>query len=314
MSWVVGIDIGGTAIKGGVVSENGEVLHKDSIPTRAMRGQEAILNDIEDFIEKLISTQAKKDDCVGIGFGMPGCVNDALVLAGGCENIPSLVGSDFSRFHKKFNVQVKADNDANNAARGELSFGAAKGVKNAMVITIGTGIGGGLILNGELFRGSTGYAGEVGHLPIAIMGKTSKTGGDGSFEEYASASAMVGIARQKLKKGIKSRITYSILDDQGAKAIFDAAREGDLLAVRVLSDASKSMGIALSSCVNLLNLDRIVIGGGPSESLDLMMDEIQLALQESCLQLAYEAVKIVPAELKNSAGVIGAASQIFLEK
>ena len=309
----IGIDLGGTNIKFGIVSQNGKVLQKGMLSAQANLGRGAILNNINKAIgESLAFARRKNIKIKGIGVGSPGTVNlNTGKIEGSCPNLPQLVNVNLKGWlSKSFKFPIYVDNDANVMALAESKFGAAKGYKDALCLTLGTGIGGGIILDGKLFHGSSFAGAEFGHMTICYNGRRCNCGGIGCLEMYASAPAMVKDAKWLLRRNRKSIIRKLIQEDASkltTEVIFEAERKGDVLAANVINQACAYLGAGIASAVNLLNPQVVVIGGGVSEGGLSFIRRIEKEVKERAFPSATKNLKVVRAKLGNDAGFIGAA-------
>jgi glucokinase len=311
--YFIGVDLGGTNIKFGIVSEKGKVLHKGMLSAQANLGRESILNNIKKAIEESLTfAQQKKLRIKGIGVGSPGTVNlESGKIEGSCPNLPQMVNVYLKKWLSRyFKFPIFVDNDANLMALAESKFGAAKGYKDALCITLGTGIGGGIILDGKVFRGSHFAGAEFGHMTICYNGRKCNCGGIGCLEMYASAPAMVSDAKRLLHRNRKSiihKLVRGDLDKLTTKIIFEAERKGDVLASDIINQACAYLGAGIASAVNLLNPQVVVIGGGVSEGGNNFIKRIEKEVKRRAFPTATKNLKIVKAKLSNAAGFIGAA-------
>ncbi len=309
----IGVDLGGTDIKYGVVAEKGEVLHKGSLSAQVNLGREAILQNINRAVEKSLAYADKRRIRItGIGVGSPGTVNlQTGRIEGSCPNLPQMVNVNLKEWlSNHFTFPVCVDNDANVMALAEFKFGAAKGYKDALCLTLGTGIGGGIILEGRLFHGSNFAGAEFGHMSICHNGRKCNCGGIGCLEMYASAPAMVRDAKRLLRRSRKSvmrRLVRGDLDRLTTKVIFQAEKEGDALASTIISQACAYLGAGIASAVNLLNPEVVVIGGGVSKGGQSFIRRIEKEVKRRAFPSATKGLKVVKAKLGNDAGFIGAA-------
>jgi glucokinase len=309
----IGVDLGGTNIKFGIVSDKGEVSYKGGLSAGAELGRRTILNNINRGINQALAVaDSRKMVIRGIGAGSPGTVNlKTGIIEGSCPNIPQMVGVNLKRWlSKSFALPVRVDNDANLMALAESRFGAAKGFSDALCLTIGTGIGGGIILNGKLFHGSSFAAAEFGHMTICHNGRKCNCGGIGCLEMYASASAMVKDAKKFLKRDRKS-IIFKLVEGDLSKltteVLFQAEKKGDNLAKAVINQACAYLGAGIASAVNLFNPQVVVIGGGVSHGGAGFIRRIEKEVKHRAFPSATRNLKIVKAKLGNDAGFIGAA-------
>jgi glucokinase len=312
-SYFIGVDLGGTNIKFGIVSDKGEILQKGMLSAQANLGKDAILGNIKKGIEQSLSFARKKKIRVkSIGVGSPGSVNlKTGTIEGSCPNLPQMVNVNLKKWlSNHFDYPLYVDNDANVMALAESKFGAAKGYQDALCLTLGTGIGGGIILNGELFHGSNFAGAEFGHMSICYSGRKCNCGGIGCLEMYASAPAMVKDTIELLRRNKKSiihKLTKGNWEELTAEIIFEAERKGDILATDVINQVCAYLGSGIASAVNLLNPQIVVIGGGVSEGGNRFIQRIEKEVKVRAFPSATKNLKIVKAKLGNDAGFIGAA-------
>ena len=311
---VIAIDIGGTSMKGAVIEENGNILHKDNFDVNPKHSTDEHKKVIVDFVEKLKSNIPNDYKAVGLGIDCPGVMNRETLHMGGAENIPGLKGLKFSDIGDKFNLPTKTANDASMAALGEAKYGSGKekDYQSVMFVTLGTGVGGGFVLNGKLFTGSLGGAGEIGHVFVVPDGDKCNCGSSGCIERYASATGFIAMAKQKIHKGvIPTTLTYEELDKGKAKALFDAAKKGDALAKETIAECSYYLGMSIAQALNILDLDLVLIGGGLCKDFDMMIEHINRGVRNYGLRMMVNNVEIKPASLGNDAGVLGCAALFF---
>lgn len=305
-------DVGGTDLRGALVTRDGQVHRLITVATQAQDGVQAILSQMVELAKDLRNT-ANGFELMGAGVGAPGPLdpNTGRMFApptlNGWDNVPLA-----DLLSKKLNLPVKLENDANAAALGEWQFGAGRGFGTVLFVTISTGIGGGVISNGKVFHGSRGLAVEIGHMTISENGPRCLCGSIGCFEALASGTALgkrgADIAIKPEGKGI--------LEDQtknghvGARAIVAAARRGDEVAISLLADEARWLGVGLTNLLHLFSPDVVIIGGGVSNAFDLLIGDIKSEIQTRAMS-AYRDIKIVRAELGTNAGIVGAASLVF---
>ena len=306
----IGIDVGGTNVKIALVGENGNILNSNSVPTRAEMGYEYTVNNIKEAIHVLLKeTGSNSKDIQGIGFGFPGQVNYKSGIVRLAPNIPGWVEVPIAKMiEDEFHIPTRADNDVRCAALGELNFGAGKGCENLICITVGTGIGSGLIVNGKLVRGAANAAGEIGHIKLQMHdGPICGCGDAGCMEAFASGPSIVAMAEEYIAGGKSTKYRELANPDITPRIVFEAAKAGDPVAIRIFKIMGEYIGIGLSSVINLLNPEKVIIGGGVAASGDFLMDSIKETVKRRAMKIAGETVQIVPAELGNTAGVIGAS-------
>ena len=315
--FIVGIDLGGTNIAAGAMPTDGtREIAMRMVPTKASEGAEAVVDRIAALVEEVIAqthqeTGAERSDFIGVGIGAPGPLDRArgvVVVA------PNLGWRDFplrDEVAKKVNLPATLDNDANCATLGEWWCGAAKGGRNVVGITIGTGIGGGLIFDGKLYHGSSDTAGEIGHTTIDSTGRRCKCGNYGCLEAYASGPAIAERAREVLEVETDS-LLHSMVDGDlsriTSQTVFDASRHGDAVALEVVRDTAHFLGVGVSNLINIFNPDIFVIAGGVTQAGDLLFDPLRAEVRRRAFKAAVDACRIVPGGLPLSAGVVGAVA------
>lgn len=308
----IGVDIGGTNVKIALVDKKGGISFPKTVPTRAEMGYEYTISNIIQSIKDLM-TEAKitASDLEGIGFGFPGQIDCDNGIVRILPNIPGWIEVPIAEImQKEFNVPVKVDNDVRCAALAERSYGAGSGCKNLICITVGTGIGSGLIINGKIVRGSSNAAGEIGHIKLSLgEGPICGCGDTGCFEAYASGPSIVAMAKEYIAggKSTKYREIAGSVEAITPAVICQAAKEGDVVAKRIFSTMGEYLGIGLSGVVNLLNPEKIVVGGGVADAGDLLLEPLRKTLKDRAMPIQGAAVEVVPAQLGNTAGIIGAS-------
>jgi glucokinase len=311
--WLIGVDLGGTTIKIAFFNFYGEILHKWEIPTDVSNEGKNITTDIAKAIDgKLDELGRAKSNVLGIGIGAPGPVN---LSTGGIYEAVNLGWRNEYPLQDLLEVEtslpVVVDNDANCAALGEMWKGAGNGAKDIVCVTLGTGVGGGVITNGDIVHGKSGAAGEIGHITsVADGGSPCNCGKSGCLETIASATGIVRLAVEELKKGDQQGALSTIFRQEGqvtAKDIFDAAREGDDIAKKVINDVSFHLGLALANIANILNPEKIVLGGGVSKAGSVLLDPVKERFLQYAFPRVAKSTEIALATLGNDAGVIGAA-------
>lgn len=305
-------DLGGTDLRGALVTREGKVHRLITVATQAQDGVQAILDQMIKLATELRNT-ANGFEIVGAGVGAPGPLdpNAGLMLSpptlNGWDNVPlARLLSD------ELGLPVKLENDANAAALGEWQFGAGRGYGTVLFVTISTGIGGGVISEGKVFHGSQGLAVEIGHMTISESGPRCLCGSIGCFEALASGTAL-GQRGAKIASTPEGREILSSTTENGhigARAVVEAARNGDKIAISLLADEARWLGIGLTNLLHLFSPDVVIIGGGVSNAFDLLIDDIKSEIRERAMP-AFSDVEIVRAELGSKAGIVGAASLVF---
>ena len=297
----IGIDVGGTATKIGRVDRSGRLLDLEEKPTVTVSA-EAFFDALAAMVGDL-----GKENASGIGLGLPGLRSKRTGVVDFSPNLPFLNGINVEQIlSARVGLPVVGRNDADMSAWGEFACGAGVGASDLACITLGTGVGCGLILNGLPYSGHSGYAGEAGHMIVDPDGLPCPCGGQGCLETVASATGIVALARRRLETDPSGR-----LQDLGqpltAKAVHNAALQGDSLALATLDEAGRYLGIACANLIALLNLEIIVIGGGVAAAGELLLEPARTHTRMRTYKAAFDACRIVPAKLGNNAGIIGAA-------
>lgn len=318
MRLLIGIDIGGTNIKMALMDSFMHLKAKRIFPTASFKDKTALINGLVRQISLLLSSYpAAKKDLIGIGIGAPGAVDIRTGTVRYFINIPNWREVALGGILKKrLGLPVFVDNDVNVMALGELKFGAGRGAKNMLCVTLGTGVGGGLILEGSLYRGSSYAAGEFGHMPINIDGPKCNCGSRACVESYVGNHYIVRDVMARINKNGKTLIKKLVKNDLTKitpEIIDEAARRHDRFAMQVWIDAGEKIGIGLAGVVNLLNVERIVIGGGVARAGKVLFDSIKKTIRMRAMKLPAKTVKIVKAKLGYDAGVIGAATLVLYE-
>lgn len=303
-----GIDLGGTFIKAGILAANGQRITRFKIPTDADSGVPAVKENLISAGRRISEEAGRRDlRLAGIGIGTPGTVKyPEGLITGSSPNIPGWVGTSMRRLFTEFPVPVKGDNDANCMGLAESLYGAAKGAKSGFFLTIGTGIGGAVVIDGSLVRGATFAAGEFGHTVFKFKGRKYKTGRRGPLEAYVAAPALIGFAETAVKKYPDSTLKKCSRSLTTVE-IFEAFKKGDRAAAEAVSSNAEMIGTAIGSIANLLNPEVVVIGGGVSLGGKKYIDLIRKAALSYAFSSATSALKIRTARFGNEAGWIGAA-------
>lgn len=302
----LGIDIGGTTVKLGLFSDKGELLYKWEIETRKTDNGKYILFDVAKSIKNIL--QGKNisiDELLGAGVGVPGPVkDDGTVL--GCVNLGWPVFNVSNELEKLLNIPIKVANDANIAALGEMYKGGGQGYKNMIMVTLGTGVGGGVIIDGKIIAGATGAGGEIGHINVNPHEKIScNCGRKGCLEQYASATGIVTLAKNILEKEHSDSELRNI-ENITSKVVFDLAKEKDELSMKVIETFSSILGRTLSNIACICNPEVFVIGGGVSKAGDMLLDNIKKYYSENAFH-ATVSTEFKLAMLGNDAGIFGGA-------
>jgi glucokinase len=311
--WIVGVDLGGTTTKIAFITMDGEIVEKWEVPTdNSNEGQNITSNIAKAIDEKLSELGQKKEKLIGVGMGAPGPVDyeNGIVLnvvnLGWKDNYPLKESLEASTM-----LPAAIENDANCAALGEMWKGAGNGAKDLVCITLGTGVGGGVIANGNIVQGINGAAGEIGHITaVPFDGAPCNCGKTGCLETVASATGIVRIAMEELTKGQSNGELNKILTSNGkitAKDVFDTAKIGDALALQVLDVVCFHLGFAAANIANTLNPNMIVLGGGVSKAGSILLDKVKEYFAKYAFSAVRDSTVLSLATLGNDAGVLGAA-------
>lgn len=300
--YCLGVDIGGTTTKAGLIDESGRILKSSKVPT--------VVDDLNGFLStlaELIRDFQKAAAIDAVGIGIPGFQSSKTRIIETSPNIPCLHKVSLeTMLADQVQMPVVTRNDANAAAYGEFLFGAGRGAKHMVYLTVGTGLGSGLILNGKLFEGASGYGAEFGHTVIDPDGRMCGCGNKGCLETVVSATGMVITAKEKLKQSSQS-LLRSAGEPLTSEAIFDAAARGDETALGVFQETGRFLGIACASLIYLLNPEAVVIGGGVMASGELLLQPAREEARKRAFGPAFDDCQIVKSKLWPEAGVVGAA-------
>ena len=318
MTFAIGVDLGGTNLRIAAVDESGRVLDKVSLGTEVARGRSAVLDEMCAAIKQTSGKLAGARKLVGIGIGVPGIIDMGSGMLRQSPNLPGW--EDYpvrEEIEQRLATRVVLENDANVAALGEKWLGAAKDMDDVLMLTLGTGVGGGIVLGERIWHGARGMAGEPGHINVVRDGHPCGCGSHGCLEQYASATAVVRLAREAAASGKAPALSQS--DAEGkltARAVFELAQKGDRPAQEVYKVAGRALGLALAGLVNLLNLPMYVVGGGVSDAWEAfapaMLEEMgkrSFVYRATAPESATPGRKTVIARalLGSDAGLIGAA-------
>lgn len=308
--YAFGVDVGGTSVKMGLFDETGTILDKWEIPTRKENKGASVLPDVaRSLLAKMAEKGIQEKDLVGIGVGAPGPVDDEGTLVSGAVNIGWEPFNIPKAMHAYINVPIKAANDANAAAYGEMWQGGGKGFNSIVAVTLGTGVGGGIIINGELLAGATGAGGEIGHMHMVDDETEScNCGNRGCMEQYASATGIARLARRRLEKDDEPSILRE--GKVSAKTVFDGVKAGDKVAVEIAEEFGEYLGKGLAMIASVLNPEAFIISGGVSKAGEILFSFIEPPFHKYVFRHCGNA-KFVLATLGNDAGIYGAAGLVL---
>lgn len=304
----VGVDLGGTAIKVGICDQKGQLLHTYGGPTEVDKGVQGVIDNIEKYVRHIVEQSPYSwDQLAGVGAGVAGFTNvreGIIVLAPniGFRDVPIR-----EILEERFGKPVKIDNDANVAALGEAWSGAGRGVDNCVCFTLGTGVGGGIIINGKIYQGFSGMAGEIGHVSVVpdLEAIQCGCGKKGCVETVSSATGIIRMAKDAVERG--DRTTLSTVGTIAAKEVFDAAKNGDEVAARIVNRAAFYLAKSMSAVAAILNPEVFIVGGGVSNAGDILFNEVREVFAKFTPEPLQRGVSILPAQLGNDAGIVGAA-------
>lgn len=311
----VGIDLGGTNIKAGIVNKQQEIIVQGSVPTNVQRPYQNIIKDIAELVQNLFRQSGlKEDDVAGIGIGSPGTIDaktGVVVYSNNFdwENIPLV-----EELHKYFEYSIAVSNDANCAALGEVKAGAAKDSDNVILLTLGTGVGGGVVVNGKIFEGGHAGGAELGHTMLVRGGEQCTCGRKGCLEAYASATALIRQTKEAAIAHKDSKINEFCNQDItkiNGKTVFDAAADGDITAKSVVNDYISYLGDGIVDFVNVFRPDKILLSGGVCNQGTILTDPLNAYIKKYCFAGDRGIIpEVATATLGNDAGIIGAAALI----
>jgi len=308
-SLVFAVDLGGTHLRVALVDDTGRILEQTKQKTPKGDSAESVVAALVDAAQQW---ESHKQAVIAASIMVPGAVDSDNAVVLQSPNLPSLVNYALkSELEKRLGWPVFLENDANAAAVGEMWLGAARGCRDVVSVTLGTGVGGGVILDGKLWRGSHGSAGEIGHTAVdPFSGLKCKCGNTGCLEMFASATAIVRMTQENLSLYPQSRLTN---DGLTAEKVYEAARSGDELALAIFKRVGTYLGIGLANLINLLDPQVIVIAGGVVNGWDLFAEEMYRQVEERAFRTIAQQVKIARAECGDNAGLLGAARLAIME-
>lgn len=314
-SYVIGVDIGGTGTKYGIVDKDGNVLHSSSMATNTHEQVHTYIDELHEKLSELIDKVGGVGRIKGIGVGAP----NGNIYTGTIEYAPNLPWKGIIPFAKmlqdKFKLPVKLTNDANAAAVGEMMYGAAKGMKDFIMITLGTGVGSGIVANGQLIYGHDGFAGELGHTIIIPDGRLhAGTGKKGSLESYASATGVAQSAMEILRETDRPSLLRNIpIEKITSKDVFEAAHQDDEVAKEVFEFTGKILGMSLANFVMFSSPEAIILFGGLTKAGDLILKPTREHMEANVIEIFENKVKILFSHLKESDAAILGASALMWE-
>ena len=309
--YYIGIDLGGTGIKAGIVDESGAILHKDSCPTGVERGYEAIVADMAALAKRVVEESGHTmDEIKAVGIGLPGVIDPATHRVPFCTNLGWHDVPIIEEMHKHIDLPVYVDNDATVAGLAEAVAGVSAGLDTSVFVTLGTGVGGGIIINGKPFSGAHGVASEIGHMITVAGGELCTCGNRGCWERYASATALIREGRKLAAEKPTCALAKAVdgdLQQIGAKHIIDLAKANDPDCVALFDWYVNHLCIGLVNLINLYDPEVIALGGGVSHAGQFLLDAVNAKLSQYIFYKTMPHSRIELAKTGNDAGIIGAA-------
>lgn len=307
--YYVGIDLGGTNIAAGLVTEDGKILADKSIPTRAERAWQEIVADMAELAKEVIKMgKASVSEVAGVGIGCPGSIDNEKGVCAYSNNIKMEKADIASEFRKHLDLPVNLENDANAAALGEYEVNG-KGAKSYVFVTLGTGVGGGVILDGKIFRGHNGVGAEIGHTVIVSGGEDCTCGRKGCWEAYASVTALIRQTKEAMAKNSDS-LMHQLAQKEGkvtGRTSFDAAKQGDKAAQEVVEQYLSYVAEGITNMVNVFQPEKVVIGGSISKEGDYLLKPVAELVNKNDYNRYMHKAEVEIATLFGDAGIIGAA-------
>jgi glucokinase len=319
LSPVLAVDIGGTKIITAIIADDGQMVAKERHLTLADEGVESVRDRLFTAIDSLLSrNDMESSQLSGISLAVAGAIDADRGLITVSPNLPGWCDVPLRDIiGERYEVDAFLVNDASAAVLGEHRFGAGRGVSHLIMLTLGTGIGGGIIINGEMYNGACGSAGEIGHMVIDVNGPECACGNRGCLEALASGTAVARDAIGRIRQGEKSSLVKMVgskVEDITAEKVGAAARNGDPLALDVLTRAANYLGVGMANIVNIFNPEMIILGGGMAKLGDLLIDPARRVVADKAFPISARAVRIVTAQLGDEAGVYGAAIFAFEQR
>ena len=307
----IGIDVGGTTAKAGVVDEAGQILYKSSCKTGIERDFEDIAADMAELCRHIVRESGHEmAEVAAVGVGIPGEQSPKTGLVAFCNNLGWVDVPLMQRLRDALGLPVYVDNDANVAALAESAFGASRDVKSSILITLGTGVGGGIVRDQRIHTGAHGVGGEIGHMVVVVDGEPCNCGHRGCWEKYASATAIIRMGRALMEEKPDCALARQMGGDAAnlnAKAVLDLAKAGDADCAGIFETYVKYLCVGLANLINIYDPDMLVLGGGVAHAGDFLLDAVRAALGDYVYCPALSWARVELARLGNDAGIIGAA-------
>ena len=309
--YYIGLDVGGTTFKAGVVTEDGRIVHKDAMPTGIERPYQEIIADMAALCKKVAADAGiEMSEIKSIGVGVPGLFDNKTGMIPFCTNLGWHDIPFVAEMKKHLDTPVYGDNDATVAGLAESVAGVSAGIRDSVFLTLGTGVGGGIIIDGKPYSGAHGCGSEIGHMMIKMGGELCTCGNYGCFERYASATAIIREARKAVAEHPESSMLAACGGDPeklNAKIVIDAARAGDEAAKAVFGGYVQALAVGIINIINMLDPEVIVLGGGVSAAGEFLLNAVREAVKPMVFFKTMPYARIELAQLGNDAGIIGAA-------
>lgn len=311
-NYVIGIDLVGTKICGALAKLDGTLVTTFTTPTKVEEGESSILKRIINVIDRVLKDSNKTpEDIKAIGIGSPGPLDTKKGIIITNSNLPFRNFNIVQPIEEKFGIKTYLDNDANAATIGEYMFGAGKDSENMIFVTVSTGVGGGAVLNGMVYRGNTSNALEIGHMTLLENGPRCGCGNNGCLEALSSGTAIARLAKEAIASGVET--TLKQYDNVTSYEVFKEAETGDKTSKEVLDKALTFLGIGIANIITSFDPEIVVIGGGVSKAGEIVFSKVKEVVKKRCFATLSENTKIVPAKLGTDAGVIGAVALAIIE-
>jgi glucokinase len=308
---VIGVDLGGTNLRSAILSPEGEILDRHKEATHAAEGWEKVVARLVENIKRQRESAVRRGfDVAAVGVGAPGVIQADKGVVVKSPNFPDWDNLPLKdQLEKTLDIPVFLENDANAAALGEQWHGAGQGIRSMILLTLGTGVGGGIILDNKIWHGADGMAGEIGHMTLIPDGRPCTCGNTGCLEMYASARGIVQSYREALGKPFAP--AHGQLGQITSEQVYEAAGAGNEIALRVMKDMGRMLGIGIASLINIFNPERIVVGGGVKDAWPLFIDTTREEILKRAFEVPAKRTEIVPSKLGDDAGMVGAAAVAF---
>ncbi len=307
---VIGVDLGGTNMRTALLSSDGVILDRHKVATHAVAGwKEVVAQLVNNIVQHQKIAIGKGLTVVAAGIGAPGVIQMDRGIVVKSPNFPDWNNLPLKEeLEKALHMAVFVENDANAAALGEQWLGAGRGINSMILLTLGTGVGGGIVLNNQIWQGADGMAGEIGHMTLIPDGRLCGCGNNGCLEMYASARGIVQSYRDEIKSA-----AIASSGELSSEQIYQAARDGETVACKVMKEMGRMLGIGIANLINIFNPQMIVLGGGVKDAWKLFIDATQEEVMRRAFKIPAERTKIVPSLLGDDAGMVGAAA-VALQK